>query len=136
MAMASPSDSISRAIIFGFGLVLAALMVFLVWVGRYADQQETALAHPILQKEVTVSVADLRGCMNAYRLNGLALSGRWEGEAGDPGGTRGYNHASGLRVAIRDNGKHRSVEIATSRGRPLQSAERDQINGCLAAAGG
>ena len=63
--MPLPSDTTYRMIIVGFGAVMVALFIFLIWVGRYADQQETVLARPVLRKEVIQTAARLRGCSSS-----------------------------------------------------------------------
>lgn len=112
-------------------MVMAAIMALLVFAGDYADRQDAALSRTIIRQEVVFSVSDLRQCLDASRVHGLALNGRWIGGADTPDGTQGYNRASGLRITIRDEGTRRLVEVVTLRGRDLRDYEQAQVSACL-----
>jgi hypothetical protein len=130
--MTLPKDTVSRTILLGFSALMAGLTLFLLWVGRYADRREAGLLQPVLHQTVKTSASDLRNCFGAYRMNGLALGGRWTGDAASANGVAGMNHASEIRVRIFDQHGQRLVEIATLRARALRQAERDDIAQCLA----
>jgi len=129
--MSVPKDPTSRAILFAFGVVLLTLMAALIWISRSSQHRERALAQFVFERRVNPSVHELRSCFDQFKVDGLALNGKWRSDSVHPGRISSSNAARHLTLTITDEGAFRLVKVETRSGRPLRLGEHKQIQSCL-----